>query len=59
MRLKEAHQHLKISETEWQALANDFKASLDKFKIPEGEQKELFAIVAGTKKDIVVAGARQ
>ena len=49
----ESHAHLNISETEWQAMAADFKASLDKFGVPEKEQGELFAIVGTTKSDIV------
>jgi hemoglobin len=53
--MKESHRHLNISEKEWQAMAADFKKVLDKFKVPEQEQKELIAIVDSTKKDIVVA----
>jgi hemoglobin len=53
--MKESHQHLNISEKEWQAMAADFKKTLDKFQVPEKEQKELFAIIESTKKDIVVA----
>ena len=52
--MKESHQHLNITEKEWQAMAADFKKVLDKFKVPEAEQKELFAIVETTKKDIVM-----
>lgn len=52
--MKEAHAHLNITQKEWDALAADFKASLDQFKVPEKEQQELFAIVASTRKDIVV-----
>lgn len=52
--MKESHQHLQITEGEWQAMAAEFKKSLDKFKVPDREQKELFAIVESTKKDIVV-----
>ncbi len=55
--MKEAHKNLHIAEKEWQAMAADFKKSLDKFKVPEKEQNELFAIVESTKKDIVTAGA--
>ncbi len=51
--MKESHQHLNITEREWQAMAADFKKVLDKFKVPEQEQKELFTIVESTKKDIV------
>jgi hemoglobin len=53
--MKDAHKHLNISEKEWQAMAADFKATLDAFKVPAQEQKELFAIVESTKADIVVA----
>ena len=53
--MKESHQHMNITEKEWQAMAADFKKVLDKFKVPEAEQKELFAIVETTKKDIVMA----
>lgn len=53
--MKESHQHLNITEREWQALGNEFKKSLDKFRVPDREQKELFAIVESTKKDIVVS----
>lgn len=53
--MKSAHAHLHITEAEWDVMAADFKASLDKFKVPQAEQDELFAIVGGTKKDIVVS----
>ena len=52
--MKEAHAHLNIHEKQWQAMAAEFKKSLDKFKVPEAEQKELFDIVGATKGDIVV-----
>jgi hemoglobin len=55
--MKEAHAHLNITENEWQAMLADFKKVLDKFKVPEQEQKELIAIVESTKKDIVLASA--
>jgi hemoglobin len=53
--MKEAHQHLNITEKDWKAMSADFKKALDKYKVPEREQKELIAIVEGTKKDIVIA----
>jgi hemoglobin len=53
--MKEAHQHLDITEKEWEAMLDDFKKTLEKYKVPEREQKELIAIVDGTKKDIVMA----
>ena len=53
--MKESHQHLNISEKEWQAMGADFKKVLARFKVPEQEQSELIAIVESTKKDIVVS----
>jgi hemoglobin len=55
--MKESHAHLNITEKEWQAMLADFKQVLDKFKVPDQEQKELFAIVESTKKDIVLVSA--
>jgi len=52
--MKDAHAHLNISAAEWDAMAADFKATLDAFHVPEAEQQELFAIVGTTKGDIVV-----
>ena len=52
--MKESHTHLNISEKEWGVMAKEFKKSLDKFKVPAAEQKELFDIVGSTKADIVV-----
>ena len=55
--MKESHRHLSITEKEWQAMRADFKKVLNKFKVPEQEQNELFAIVESTKGDIVAPQA--
>jgi hemoglobin len=57
--MKESHEHLNITENEWQAMLADFKKVLNKFKVPEQEQKELIAIVESTKKDIVIVSAKR
>lgn len=49
----ESHEHLDITEAEWQVFLADFKACLDSFAVPGAEQGELFAIVESTKGDIV------
>jgi len=51
--MKESHAHLNISEKEWDVMAKEFQKSLDKFKVPAAEQKELFDMVGKTKADIV------
>jgi hemoglobin len=53
--MKEAHRKLNITEAQWDAMVADFQATLAKFKVPQREQQELIAIVAGTKPDIVLA----
>ena len=53
--MKESHTHMNITENEWQVMRDEFKKTLDKFQVPEKEQKELFDIVESTKKDIVMA----
>jgi hemoglobin len=50
----DSHRHLNISPGEWESFLDDFRQTLDKFKVPAAEQKELFAIVNSTKGDIVV-----
>jgi len=51
--MKDTHKDMHISEEEWAAFAGDFKATLDKFSVPEREQNELFALVGTLKADIV------
>jgi hemoglobin len=55
--MKESHSTFHISQKEWDAAVVDFRASLDKFKVPAAEQHELVAIVESTKADIVVGSA--
>jgi len=51
--MKDSHVGLGISEAEWDAAARHLVASLDKFKVPEPEKKELLAFVTSLKADIV------
>jgi hemoglobin len=60
--MKESHEKLNISQAEWDAMVTDFKATLDKFEVPQREQQELITIVDSTKSDIVrssASGSRQ
>jgi hemoglobin len=57
--MRDSHARFNINETEWNAMVADFKATLDKFGVPEAEQNELFAIVGTTKADIVVGMAKR
>ena len=51
--MKESHEKLNISQAEWDAMVADFKATLNKFNVPQPEQQELITIVGTTKTDIV------
>jgi hemoglobin len=52
--MRESHQHLLITATEWEAFLDDLQHTLDKFGVPPAEQAELKAIVASTRAEIVV-----
>lgn len=47
------HANMHISNPEFDAAIGDLKASLDRLKIPNKEQKELLAIVESTRPEIV------
>lgn len=51
--IKSTHADMHISNPEFDAVMGDLKASLDKLKIPNMEQKELLAIVESTRPLIV------
>ena len=51
--IKPVHAGMHISNPEFDAAVGDLKASLDKLKIPNQEQKELLAIVESTRPEIV------
>jgi hemoglobin len=52
--VKEAHQHLQVTEKEWQELLSIFRDSMNSFNVPPKEQGEVIAIIESTKKDVVV-----
>jgi len=51
--MKTAHKGLGITEAQWEKSVELLKNTLDKFKVPEKEQNELFEAVSSVKKDIV------
>jgi hemoglobin len=51
--MKSTHAQMHISNAEFDATVGDLKASLDRLKIPNKEQKELLAIVESTRTEIV------
>jgi hemoglobin len=51
--MKSAHRGMGIADGDFNALVQDLGRSLNKFKVPAREQKELVAALAPLKKDIV------
>jgi len=51
--MKESHKGMKITMTQFNAVANDLAASLDKVKVPAKEKAELLGAVASASKDMV------
>jgi hemoglobin len=51
--MKEAHAGMGVRSGHFNALVGDLGKTLKKFKVPAREQKELVAILAPMKKDIV------
>jgi len=51
--MKSAHRGLGINDGHFNALVEDLGKALKKFKVPAREQRELVALLAPTKKDIV------
>jgi hemoglobin len=51
--MKESHHRLNINQAEWDAMVADFKATLNKFNVPQREQQELITSVGSTRNDIV------
>jgi hemoglobin len=52
--MKSAHANMHIANPEFDAALGDLKASLDKLKIPNKEQKELLSIIESTRPLIVL-----
>ncbi len=51
--MKSVHRGMMITDAQFDALAADLAASLDKFNVPAKEKGELLTIVASTRGDIV------
>ncbi len=51
--MKSVHAGMKITEAEFNAMAADLVATLDKFNVPKAEKDEFMALAASTKGDIV------
>jgi truncated hemoglobin YjbI len=51
--MKANHEHMHIANPEFDAALGDLKASLDKQKVPNQEQKELLSIIESTRPLIV------
>jgi hemoglobin len=44
---------MQISESDWSAFLGHLNATLDVFKVPQGERDDVLAFIESTKSDIV------
>lgn len=51
--MEEAHQGMQISEPQWDAFVEDFKATLNNLNVPQNLQEQLIAKIAPTHDQIV------
>jgi hemoglobin len=51
--MKSSHQGMGISEADWNTAVGHLVATLDKFKVPDREKKEVLGAISGLKNDIV------
>lgn len=51
--MKQGHQDMAITEAHFQALVEDLVQSLERYRVPEREKRELLALLGGLKADIV------
>jgi len=51
--MKTAHKGMNITDAQFNALVEDLKKTLDKFKVPEKEQGDLLAVLGPMKPQIV------
>ncbi|MCW8928806.1 MAG: group 1 truncated hemoglobin [Gammaproteobacteria bacterium] len=51
--IKESHVGMRISEDDWKIFMKHLDATLDKFKLPPRERKDVIDFMESTKKDMV------
>ena len=56
--MEDSHRHLMITPAEWLAFMDDLQLTLDRFDVPQLEQKELKDIVESTRGAIVTTPRR-
>ena len=53
--MKNSHQGMKISESDWSRFLGHVNATLEAFQVPQDERDEVVAFIQSTKADIVEA----
>ncbi len=51
--MTDSHQHLNVSEAEWDYFVDDFRQTLGKYEIPSAEQQELVALLERSRGQVV------
>jgi hemoglobin len=53
--MKVSHLGMGISEADWSAFLGHVNATLDAFRVPEAERRDVVGFIESTKRDIVEA----
>jgi hemoglobin len=53
--MKTSHQGMQISTSDWSAFLGHLHATLEAFRVPEAERRDVIAFIDSTKPDIVEA----
>lgn len=51
--MKTVHKGLRISESHWDVMLVHFRATMDRFQVPEPEREQMIGFLASLKADIV------
>ena len=54
--MKTSHQGMRISESDWAAFLGHLRATLEGFRVPDAERRDVLAFIDSTKRDIVEGG---
>ena len=53
--MKTSHQGMRISESDWAAFLGHLRATLEGFRVPDAERRDVLGFIESTKREIVEA----
>ena len=53
--MKTSHQGMRISESDWAAFLGHLRATLEGFRVPDAERRDVLGFIESTKREVVEA----